>query len=359
MSELLPKVSKSKISDMRYCKYNYYKERILGEKREDRDDAVEGTNLHMVFTNFLKTFKEMFNNNRDKLFSAEMVSANINLYYHPFRRFVYEACKKYVKPDHRAWGKYRNCIRNFASIETQRWLRLNTILTNKEEIRDCFLPIEMEMNVDSEEYGFEGRIDRVGVEVLPGGKKVICIDEYKTGRVPKMIMDRIDKGDYLDWKIPTHASKEIHFYVLAYLIKCGWSVSEEMKDFLCDPKWWILRKDDMSAKETSKWKKEYITKMGKKYKIFKEGKILNPNDIIVGYYYLNGDIGYRPIKKFAYASLKGVFSDINENRTMEYNKAYVTHPRFVFNSFACAEGAKNCSRYEECAREVEDYNNSL
>lgn len=346
-----PYISKSKLGDMKYCLYSYYVNRVLGEKEEDRDDAVEGSNLHMVFNNFYKTTKQLFEEKPEILFSEEMTDQKKELDYHPFRRFVYEGCMKFVKPDHRDWNKYKSIITYFATIETRRWLRLNSLLTNRREIMDCFLPIKVEEEIDIPGLHLNGTIDRIGVEVLPGGRKKICIYEYKTGSVPKVVRERVDDGNYLGWKIPTYASKEIHFYALLYLLAAGWNVSEEIFDFLENEDWWYLKSDDKSYSDVKDFKRKYLTKLGKKYKIFKEGKVLNANDFLVCYYYLNG--GYRPIKTLSYASLKGVYGDINEYRSMEHNKAYTTHPRFVFNEFACER--KKCGRLDKCREEMEKY----
>lgn len=346
-----PYTSKSKIGDLDYCKYSFYLDRIKGEREPKREDAVEGTNLHMVFDNFYKKFNSIFNKHKDVLFSDEMTDNSTRLEMHPFRQFVYEACMKYVKPEHRTWDKYKSIITYFATIETKNWLRLNTLFNNKIEIKDCFLPLAVEKKIEIKELHLEGIIDRIGIEVLPGGVKRVAIYEYKTGSVPKSVRTHIDTGNYLGWKLPTYASKEIHFYALLYLLKTGWTVTDEIKDFLESEDWWFVKKNGMSYKDTLSYKKDYVTNLQKKYRLFKQGKALKASDIVVGYYYLNG--GYKAIKKFSYASLKGVYRSINDYRSIIHNKFYTTHPRFVFNEWGCE--AKNCGRFDDCRKKMEEW----
>lgn len=350
-----PWVSKSKLGDLGYCKYSFWLENVSEDWKEEetREDAIEGTNLHMVFAMFYKTLKELYKENPGELFKHNFTDQLTDVHKHPFRKFIYEACMKYVKPDQREYDKYKNILRNFATIESRSWLRLNSILTNKNEIVDCFLPLKLEYRFEIEDLHMYGTIDRVGVEVLPGGTKKIAIYDYKTGNVPKQVKNHVDKGNMLGWKLPTHKSKEIHFYALAYALLTGWNVTPEIKSFLEDEKWWYAKKDGMSYSATLKAKGDYLTKLQKKYKLSKKGKILKGTDIIVGYYFLNGTDGYKPIKKFSYASLKGVYRAINEYRSVMHDKYFVKTPEHVFDEYLCGPEIKKCSKFNHCRKEVD------
>ena len=343
-----PWVSKSKLKARDYCDYSYYLRYVKKEKQPKREDAVRGTNLHMVFANFYKNLKP------EHVFKEEYLEQATDLQYHPMRRFIYEASMKFVKPNHRHWGKYKNIISNFATIETQRWLRLNSLLTNRDEIFQCFKPIAIEKRLEHEGTHMFGTIDRINIEVMPDRTKKIAIYDYKTGTVPKGVRDHKDMGKMFDWDLRPDLMKEIHFYGLLYLLCGGWQLSSEVIDFLNNEEWWYIKKDDMSYKQSLKEKGKYLTSLGKKYKLFKEGKVLKKGDIIVGFYYLNGETGYRPIKEYGYPSHKSVIQALNDQRSIEHNHYYVKHPAFVFNRDVC--GYKKCHRIELCQTEVELYN---
>ena len=350
-----PNCSKSNVKSLNYCKYSFYDEEVLGHEQESREDAIEGTNLHTVFAMFYKDFKEVATEDPGRIFDPELINPLTQLKKHPFRKFVYEACLNYVKPDQRHYGKYKNILNNFASIETRNWLRLNTILHNQTEIRDCFVPLALEHRFHIEALHLYGTIDRVGIEVLPGGQKKVCVYEYKTGNVPSAIKKHVDVGNMFDWKVPTHYMKEIHFYTFCYLLLSGWSVTDEVKTFLEDKDWWYATKNDLSYAGCLKEKKDYITSLQKKYKLYKEGKILSGSDILLGYYFLNGGEGYKPLKKFNYRSFCGVLSSINEYRSVVHNEAYVKHPIFVFDDYVCSAQIKNCAKFEDCKEKVVEY----
>ena len=345
-----PWVAKSKIKARDYCDYSFYLKYVKKEYEPKREDAVEGTNLHMVFANFYRHLKP------EHVFREEYLKQTTDLQYHPMRRFIYEACMKFVKPNHRDWGKYKNIISNFATIETERWLRLNTLLTNRVEIFDCFKPLHIEKRLEHEATHLFGTIDRINIEVMPDKTKKIAIYDYKTGNVPKSIREHKDIGKMFDWVLRSDLMKEIHFYGLLYLLCSGWNVTTEVIDFINNPEWWYIKKDGLSYKASLKAKGKHLTSLQKKYKIFKEGKVLSKGDILVGFYYLNGDKGYRPIKEYNYASHKSALVSVNDLRSVQYNNYYVKHPKFVFDPDAC--GYKKCHRIEKCQAEIILYNES-
>lgn len=337
--------SKSKIKDLEYCQYAFYLDRILGEKQKDRDEAVEGTNLHMVFHSFYEEIKP------HHVFKDEFTDPRTPLDIHPFRRFIYEACMRFIKPDQREYGKYKNILANFATIECKRFLRLNSILHNQKEIFDCFKPILLEKRLEYKPLHLFGTIDRINVEVMPDGSKKIAIYDYKTGNVPTSVQQFNENTmDMFQWDLPTHYMKEIHFYGLLYLLSIGWKVDDRIVEYLEDPKWWYVKKDGLSFSSIFKEKGKYLTGLKKNYKLFKEGKVLSGNDIILGFYFLNGDKGYRPIKKFNYQSYKGVLTSINKYRSVMYNKHFIKDPKPVYNFIGCDK--KNCSRYKHCSELV-------
>ena len=263
-----PWTSKSKIKAKGYCDYSFYLKYVKKEREQKRQDAVEGTNLHMVFANFYRHLKP------EHVFREEYMKQTAEIQHHPMRRFIYEACMRFIKPNHRSWGKYKNIISNFATIETKRWLRLNSLLVNKQEIFECFKPIAIEKRLEHEGTNLFGTIDRINIEIMPDKTKKIAIYDYKTGNVPKKVQDHKDVGKMFDWELRSDLMKEVHFYGLLYLLCSGWNLSDEVKNFLNNKDWWYIKKDDLSYKESLKQKGKYLTSLGKKYKIFKEGKIL-------------------------------------------------------------------------------------
>jgi len=346
-----PWTSKSKIKARDYCDYSFYLKYVKKEHEEKRQEAVEGTNLHMVFANFYRHLKP------EHVFREELIDAKTTLHSHPMRRFIYEACMKFIKPNHRSWGKYKNIISNFATIETERWLRLNTLLNNKDEIFECFKPLYIEKRLEYEPVHLFGTIDRINIEVMPDKTKKIAIYDYKTGNVPKGVYTHKDMGKMFDWDLRSDLMKEIHFYGLLYLLNTGWNLSTEIHDFLNKPEWWYIKKDNMSYKQSLKDKGKYLTSLQKNYKLFKEGKLFKKGEILVGFYYLNGDKGYRPVKEYNYASHKSVIQAVNDLRSAQHNSYYVKHPKFVFDEDAC--GYKNCHRVSKCREEIELYNKAV
>lgn len=342
-----PWVSKSKIKTRDYCDYSFWLQYIQHERRKKREDAVQGTNMHMVFSKF---FKEI---TPEHMFKPEFCDPFIQTHNHPLRRFIYETCMRWVKPEQRNFDKYKNILRNFATIETERWLYLNVELKGRKgEIFDLFRPTLIEKRLENEDNHIFGTIDRGNIDLMPGGSKKICIYDYKTGNVPKAVVEHID--DTLkphDWKLPSSFMKEIHFYGFLYLLQAGWNISEELSEFLNDPKWWFIKKDNMGYQKTRAWKSKYITSLGKKYKLYKGGNVFKQGDILVGYYFLNGSKAYKPVKELGYPSLKSVFLSINDLRSVMYNNYYVKHPRFVFDKEICVR-YKKCERASICEKEV-------
>jgi len=345
--------SKSKIKDLEYCPYSFWLDRIKGEKKELPEVAIEGTNLHMVFHSFYEVLKP------HHVFKDEFTDPRTPINRHPFRKFIYDACMEFVKPDQREYGKYKNVLSNFATIECARFTRLNSILHNKKEIFDCFTPLVLERRLEYKPLHLYGTIDRVNVEVMPDGSKKIAIYDYKTGNVPSSVQKYNENTmDMFQWTLPTHYMKEIHFYGLLYLLSSGWQLGDEVIDFLENPEWWYTKKgkSGLPFTEVFKEKGKYLTGLKKKYKLFKDTeqsgrKVFDGNDLILGFYFLNGDKGYRPIKKFNYASHKGVLLSTNKYRSVMYNKHYVTTPKPVYNFIGCEK--KRCVRYKECTALVE------
>jgi len=264
---------------------------------------------------------------------------------------------KFVKPDQRENGKYKNVLSNFATIESARFTRLNSILHDKKEIFDCFTPLLLERRLEYEPLHLYGTIDRVNVEVMPDGSKKIAVYDYKTGNVPSSVQKYNENTmDMFQWTLPTHYMKEIHFYGLLYLLSRGWKLDDEVVDFLENPAWWYTKKESLPFNEVFKQKGKFLTGVKKKYKLTKISeskglKTFDGNDLILGYYFLNGDKGYRPIKRYNYASHKGVLLSVNKYRSVKYTKHYVTTPNPVYNFIGCEK--KRCGRYEECTTIVE------
>lgn len=345
-----PWVSKSKIKTRAFCGYSFWLQYIKHEKRMKRADAVEGTNMHMVFAKFFQEIQQKH------MFKNEFCDVLTPIQRHPLRRFIYETCMRWVKPDQRKFDKYKNILRNFATIETKRWLYLNVELRGRrDEIFSLFKPLHIEKRLNNELTHMFGTIDRVNIELLPDHNKKICVYDYKTGNVPISVQRHVsDTLRPYDWKLPPASMLEIHFYGLLYLLEAGWQLSDEVLDFINNPDWWYVKKDGKSYKQTLADKKKYLTSLGKKYKIFKPGKVFKQGDILVGYYFLNGEKAYKPIKEFNYSSYKTVLANINDLRTIQYNNYYVKHPRYIFNKDVCVN-FKKCDRAKQCEEEIRNY----
>ena len=59
-SKGFPWTSKSKLGDLDYCEYSFYKKRVLKEREQPREVSIEGTNLHMVFNSFYATISQQY-----------------------------------------------------------------------------------------------------------------------------------------------------------------------------------------------------------------------------------------------------------------------------------------------------------
>lgn len=338
-----PWTSKSKIGDLEYCPYNFYQEKVLKNYRKERQDSIEGTNMHSVFHNFFETV------DKKHVFSDEkFTDPRIPLERHPFRKFIYEACMKSVMPQERNYPKYKNILNNFSSIECERWLRINSYLEDKEEIFNVFKPYRVEVGLRYDDLHLYGRIDRINFEIMPDGRKKLAIYDYKTGKVPTLVQNHVENENPFSWRLPSHYMKEIHFYALLYLLLTGWKLSDKVKEFLEDKKWWKVKMNGFDAIETKKYKKDHLVSLKKDYKLFKPGKQFSGKEIILGYYFLNGKKPYRPIKNYSYRTHTSLLVSINNYRSVKYERAYTKHPRDCFNYIGCPK--KNCSRLEECRK---------
>lgn len=347
-----PWVSKSKIGSLDYCRYSFWLERIKNKKDRPRESAIEGTNMHMVVAAFFKYLKP------EHVFKDKFTDARTKLEIHPFRKFIYEGCMRFVKPEQRGWGKYKNVLNNFATVECKRWLYLNTILHDKDKIFKYFKPLFIEKRLEHEGTYQFGTIDRINYAVMPDESVKIEIIDYKTGSTPKAVMNYKDNtGKMFDCKLPSRFMKEIHFYGLLYLLMTGWQLHDKVIEFLNDKEMWYVKKDDMSYKETKKAKSKYLTELKKNfkstkqdYKLFKEGRELKKGDILVGYYFLGGDKGYHVTKEYGYPSHKSAILAINDYRTVIHNKFFVTNPEIVYSPDGCMY--KNCHRITKCEEEI-------
>lgn len=325
-----PWLSKSKLITYDYCPYDFYQQYELKKPKTKHIKAIEGTNMHMVFAKFFEQIQPKH------IFKDEYTDSRTQIRKHPFRRFIYDICMRFVKPEQREYGKYKNIISNFATIETQRFLRLNRIIRNQDKIFEYFRPLYIEKRLEYEPLKLFGTIDRVNAMIMNDGSVKVAIFDYKTGNVPKSILKhKEDTLDIFDWDLPTSKMKEIHFYALLYSLMSGYTVSDELREFLTQPEWFFLKKGGRNYKETQKYKKDYLTSLGDKYKPKKEGKALEKDTFVVGYYFLNGaeKIGrdyipkaYRPIKQINYNSMKSVYLLINEVRSIWHNNHFIKHP---------------------------------
>jgi len=343
--------SKSKLNSDDYCKYEYYDKHILKNPTVKQRSAVEGTNMHMVFSMFFNDLKE-----EDIMPFIDMEST-VQIKNHPFKDFVYKICMEYVKPSERGHPYYINIINNFATLETQRFIELCNRLTNKKEICYYFTPLKTEERYEIDLVKWYGTWDRIDIMIAPNASKKIMIIDYKTGNVPTKIKEGPrNPSDQFTWNLASNKMLELHFYGIGYLLKAGWQLSEEVIDFLMNPKWWFYTKDNMTYEESKEFKKSYLkslnTNKNNRWKMHKDGRELKQGDIILCIYYLGGDRPYKVMKEFNTTSYGAVIRASNDLRSRDYNQIYVDKPDYVFNEFVCSN-YKRCSRVEECKSKVQ------
>jgi len=166
---------------------------------------------------------------------------------------------KYVKPTERGNPYYQNVIRNFATVETERFIELCNRLTSKKEICHFFKPLKTEQRWEIDSVKWHGTLDRIDVFVAPNGSKKIIIIDYKTGKVPNTIKKGLKNPlNKFSWDLSTSKTRELHFYGIMFLIKAGWQLSPEVIDFLTNEKWWFYTKDNLTYTESKELKKNYL-----------------------------------------------------------------------------------------------------
>jgi len=310
-----PWVSKSKLKTYDYCPYLYYRQYVEGLPSTKRRDAIEGTNMHMVFAKF---FGGLIKEDVIPFYNIDVCTP---IGRHPFRRFVYERCMEYVKESQRGYGKYKLLISNFATVEATRWVELCSVLANKNDILKYFKPILLEKRLENKSSNLFGTVDRVDILIMPDRTRRIMLIDYKTGHVPKSVREGRDPAKRYSWRIPTAYMKEMHFYALFQA-------------------------------ESKKLKSDYLGKLNKekKYRPFKPGKVLKGGDIIISIYFLGGEKPYKVEKEFSYRSYKALLLAINELRSRVYNERYALSPEFCFDKDIC--NIKNCSNLTKCMEEL-------
>jgi len=338
--------SKSKLGEDGYCRWQYYDKYIMKNVRRKERPSVKGTNLHMVFSMFFGDLKE------EDIIPFTKVESTIKIKNHPIRKFIYEKCMRYVKPTERGNPYYKNTIRNFATIETERFIQLCNRLTNQKDIVGFFKPLRTERRWEIPSIKWFGTLDRIDVYIAPNGAKKIVIIDYKTGGVPTAIRNGPKNPlDQFSWSLSSSKMKEIHFYGIMYLIKAGWELSPEVIDYLTNSKWWFYTRKGETYDQAKDYKKKYLsslnTRKNNRWKMYKDGRELKQGDIIVCIYYLGGDKPYKVMKEFNYRSYKAAIVHSNDLRSRDYNEIFVDRPGYVFDEFVC-ENYKKCSRVQEC-----------
>jgi len=344
--------SKSKLGEDGYCKWAYFDRYIRGNVPIKERSSIEGSNMHVVFSMFFGdlTYEEI-----DPFMTVESTMKVKN---HPLKRFIYEKCMEYVKPSERGNFFYKNIIDNFALVETQRFIELCNRVSNKIEIFKYFKPLYTEQRFEIKSIKWFGTRDRVDIHVSPNGAKKIIIIDYKTGRVPSKIKEGPKNPlNQFTWTLPTTKMEELHFYAITFLIQAGWQLSEEVIDFLINPKWWFYTKDNATYEESKEYKKAYLkslnTKKNNRWRIYKDGRELKQGDIILCICYLGGDKPYKVMKEFNYRSYEAVIRHSNDLRSRHYNEIFVDHPSYVFDEFVC-ENYKRCGRVLECKEKCKE-----
>ena len=338
--------SKSKLGEDGYCKFQYWDRYIMKHIRKRERPSVEGTNMHTVFSMFFGDLKD------EEILPFVDAESTTRIKNHPIRRFIYERCMLYVKPSERGYPFFKNIIRNFAMVETERFIQLCNRLTTKKDIVRFFKPLKVEQRFEIPLIKWFGTRDRVDIWIAPNGAKKIVIIDYKTGNIPTAIR----KGpknplDQFSWALSSPKMKELHFYGISFLMQAGWQLSPEVIDYLTNPEWWFHTKEGKTLEESKEIKKEYLkslnTKKNNRWKMYKDGRELKQGDILLSIYYLGGDKPYKVMKEFNYKSYRAAIVHSNDLRSRDYNEIFVDHPSYVFDEFIC-ENYKKCTRIEEC-----------
>jgi len=348
ISKGFPWHSKSKIIEDGYCRWQYYNRYIMGNVTKRERPSVQGTNMHMVFSMFFGDLKD------EEILPFIDVEATTLIKNHPIRRFIYERCMIYVKPSERGNPFYKNVIRNFAMIETERFIQLCNRLSTKKDIIRFFKPLLTEQRWEIPPIKWFGSLDRVDVYVAPNSAKKVVVIDYKTGKIPKAIL-RGPKNplNQFTWELASPKMKELHFYAIMYLMRAGWELSPQVIDYLTNKDWWFYIKEGHTLEESKEIKKNYLTSLNtrknNRLKMYKDGRELKQGDIIVCIYYLGGDEPYKVMKEFNYRSYRAVIMHSNDLRSRDFNEIFVDHPSYVFKEFEC-ENYKKCSKVQECKK---------
>jgi len=344
--------SKSKLGEDSYCKFQYYDRYIMKNvPKKKRRDAIEGTNMHMVFSMF---FSDLKYDEVKPFMDAEIPTKLVN---HPFKTFIYQKCMRYVKPSERSNFFYQNIITNFSLIEVERFVKLCNRLSNKKEIFKYFKPLYTEQRFEIPSIKWFGTRDRVDIWIAPNGARKIVIIDYKTGRVPtKIKAGPSNPLNQFTWSLPSSKMQELHFYGLTFLLQAGWQLSPEVIEFLIDKDWWFYEKDNMTYAEVKEVKKKYLkslnTKKNNRWKLYKDEREFKQGDILLCIYYIGGDKPYKVMKEFNYRSYGAVIRHSNDLRSRDFNEIWVDKPDYVFDEFVC-DNYKRCGRVEECKARCE------
>lgn len=368
----MPHVAKSKIKTHSYfCPYLFYTKYVLGEKPEDFTKRCDvGTDTHLIFSSFWD------NLDFDYLYTLE-INPTIGTENNPVTYYFYGICMSITPEYDREVAVLQRIFWKFACIHADRFLYLYQLFNgNKFKVWKYFKPVEVEEFYYSEEFEIYGTIDTVFLEIDESLDEGIYVADYKTGKIPnKVLKGRKHIADETSVEVPPKFMFEVHFYALLYLLKRGWNFKDErVRKFIIenlyldeDGNWkkFGLGTTKEEQKEIDDEKRKYIGNIDHKLYRFNQKtqkfQSFEHGDIILGIIFLTGDPDIQnPVvvkKKFNYTSLKTVLFRINEIRqSWFYRNEDKYYPirrmktRPEYNKYRCV----NCSRNEDCLKEIEN-----
>ncbi len=210
-----PFISKSGMLAYIKCRYYFYLLHIQKEDIQPTRIMTEGTNLHYVYFKFFELI------NYDTLWDMDYLT-NHDTQYSLVYNYFYSILNEFIGIENMI-GNIRFNARSFCRFEENHWFEIRIKYPNRRDTERYFKPgiREREKFDFNREHMMFGTIDRVSFEE---GKTIII--DYKTGRVPKGILEENRKDNY-SHKIDSNRTREGNFYVILYLLHTGFKLKRD------------------------------------------------------------------------------------------------------------------------------------